>query len=253
MRTYEDRQLFWAFLQNFETTIITLRKHHCHHCQSTPGWGLFLYCIKCANYPSCGEYERQQSPQLLSYPPTFLPLLCVTSNHLSHLLTVFLHIHRFIRTPASMMPFSEQKGEIGNKLLNKSIFPVSRHQIKSSALVVFLHIHRFIRISIMMLFLGDGASCPKSPNPISPFISYHLQSSVALARHILTYSILEGRGANGENCPKITRCPFPFLCGGSAVHIEPRPKVPTTTIEKRHNSINKVQTRGKILKDVKKN
>ena len=79
MRTFEDRQLFWAFLQNFETTIITLRKHHCHHCQSTPGWGLFLYCIKCANYPSCGEYERQQSPQLLSYPPTF------SSSALRHL------------------------------------------------------------------------------------------------------------------------------------------------------------------------
>ena len=79
MRTFEDRQLFWAVLQKFETTIIKLRKHHCHHCQSTPGWGLFLYCIKCANYPSCGEYERQQSPQLLSYPPTF------SSSALRHL------------------------------------------------------------------------------------------------------------------------------------------------------------------------
>ena len=39
------------------------------------------------------QYERQQRQQLLSYPRLFLLLHNVNSNHLSHLLLVFLHIH----------------------------------------------------------------------------------------------------------------------------------------------------------------
>ena len=160
-----------------------------------------------------------RAPSYWVTPRLFLPLLCVTSNHLSHLLTVFLHIHRFIRTPASMVSFSEQKGEIGNKLLNKSI--VSRHQIKSSALVVFLHIHIFIRISII---LGNGASCPKITQPhftvyfISPPIICHTRSPYS---YIFNGTFLREGGRMVKIAQKLPDAHFPSFVAGVRSTLSP--------------------------------
>ena len=173
MRTFEDRQLFWAVLQNFETTIIKLRKHHCHHCQSTPGWGLFLYCIKCANYPSCGEYERQQSPQLLSYPPTF------SSSALRHLQSSVTLAH-------SILTYSQIYQDAG---LDGAILRTEGGNWQQTAQLQWLyswHIHIFIRISII---LGNEASCLKITQPhfpvyfISPPIICHTRSPYSYIFH----------------------------------------------------------------------
>ena len=185
MRTFEDRQLFWAFLQNFETTIIKLRKHHCHHCQSTPGWGLFLYCIKCANYPSCGEYERQQSPQLLSYPPTFSSSALrhlQSSVTLAHSILTYSQIYQDVGLDGAILRTEGGNWQQTAQQVNLSSFTSSNQIICTGCILTYPQIFPDID------HFGQWGKLPK--NHTTPFhrlfhiASNHLSHSLAIFLHI---------------------------------------------------------------------
>ena len=196
MRTFEDRQLFWAVLPK-------VWDHH-HQIEKTSlpslsihSWLGFVFVLhKMCELPKLWRVWETAEPPVIELPPDFFffcfaspPIICHTCSQYSYIFTDLSG-----RRPR-WCHSQNRRGKLATNCSTSQSFQF--HVIKSNHLH-WLYSYISTYLSGYRSFWAMGQVAQKSHNPISPFISYRLQSSVTLARHILTYSMEHSGGKGGE-------------------------------------------------------